>query len=67
MWTVFKFFDRSNKGYITFDSILEALKTNNITVNEQGLKEFFEKNKKSYTKLNYEEFKVLIEKEKLVN
>jgi len=66
LWTVFKFFDISDKGYITFESVLEALKTNNISVNEVGLKDFFEKNIKSSTKLNFDEFKILVEQEHLI-
>jgi Ca2+-binding EF-hand superfamily protein len=66
LWTVFKSFDKTDKGYITSDSIIEVLKTNNITVNEEGLREFFEKNQKTSTRLNFEEFKLLIEKEKLI-
>jgi Ca2+-binding EF-hand superfamily protein len=66
LWTVFKSFDKTDKGYVTSDSIIETLKTNNITVNEVGLREFFEKNQKISTRLNFEEFKLLIEEEKLI-
>jgi len=64
LWTVFKFFDNSGKGYITFESVCEALRTNNIAVNERELKVFFEKHKK--TKLHFENFKSLVKDKDII-
>ena len=59
IWSAFKYFDSENKGYITCDSMINALKQDNLTVNEAGLKSMFDKlNKKK--KVDFEEFKSMI-------
>lgn len=59
IWSAFKYFDPQNKGYITCDSMINALRQNNLTVNEAGLKSMFDKlNKKK--KVNFEEFKTMV-------
>jgi len=64
LWTVFKFFDNNGKGCITFDSVLEALRTNNIAVNEKELKNFFEKHRRK--ELNFENFKCLVKDKEII-
>jgi len=59
IWSAFKYFDGENKGYITCESMINALKQDNLTVNEAGLKSMFDKlNKKK--KVNFEEFKNML-------
>lgn len=50
-----------DKGYITSESMIEALKTNNIPVNESGLVDVFE-NLNINKKLTFEEFKMIFSK-----
>ena len=58
---MFKTFDISDQGFITYDSMLEALRSNNLTVNEKGLKDFFDKQKESKDKVTFNEFKKLVQ------
>jgi calcium-dependent protein kinase len=59
IWSAFKYFDSENKGYITCDSMINALKQDNLTIDETGLKSMFERlNKKK--KVDFEEFKNMI-------
>ena len=57
--SAFRYFDTSNSGYITLDSIIEALKQNNVIVNESGLGQIFDDLKKKGKKINFQEFKEL--------
>ena len=57
--SAFRYFDTSDSGYITLDSIIEALKQNNVIVNESGLGQIFEDLKKKGKKINFQEFKEL--------
>jgi Ca2+-binding EF-hand superfamily protein len=59
LWSAFKYFDVNENGYITSDSVIEALKTNNVAVNESGLTNVFNSLKKANKRLNFEEFKTL--------
>ncbi len=61
LWSAFKYFDINETGFITSESMIEALKTNNIPVNESGLIDVFETLNKN-KKLNFEEFKKIFEK-----
>jgi Ca2+-binding EF-hand superfamily protein len=58
LWSAFKYFDTTNSGYITSDSVIEALKSNNLPANEAGLIGVF--NKREGQKLNFEEFKSIL-------
>lgn len=59
IWAVFKYFESESKGYISCDSMINALKKDSLTVDETGLKSMFDKlNKKK--KVNFEEFKSMI-------
>ena len=57
--SAFRYFDTSDSGYITLDSIIEALKQNNVIVNESGLGQIFDDLKKKGKKINFQEFKEL--------
>ena len=59
IWSAFKYFDSDNKGYITYESMINALKTDNLTIDESSIKSMFEKFNKN-KKFNFEEFKSLI-------
>lgn len=59
LWSAFKYFDTNESGYITSESVIEALKTSNLSVNENGLTKVFNSLKKSNKRLNFEEFKNL--------
>jgi Ca2+-binding EF-hand superfamily protein len=58
LWSAFKYFDTTNSGYITSDSVIEALKSNNLPTNEAGLIEVF--NKRDGQKINFEQFKRIL-------
>jgi Ca2+-binding EF-hand superfamily protein len=60
LWSAFKYFDINDSGYITSESMIEALKTNNIPVNESGLIDVFETLNKN-KKLSFEEFKKIFQ------
>lgn len=59
LWSAFKYFDINDTGYITSDSVIEALKANNVSVDESGLNNVFKSLKKTNKRLNFEEFKKL--------
>jgi Ca2+-binding EF-hand superfamily protein len=59
LWAAFKYFDTQELGYITSESVIDALKNNKVPVNEIGLTSVFNSIKKSSKRLNFEEFKVL--------
>lgn len=58
----FKYFDQEDCGYITAQSLIEALKNNDIPIDESGLFSFFDKYYNLDKKLNFEEFKQLFNK-----
>jgi len=55
----FKYFDQEDCGFITAKSLIEALKNDDIPIDESGLYRFFEKFYNLDKKLNFEEFKHL--------
>jgi len=61
MWSAFKHFSETSKNqYITYESVISALKFQNITVNEQGIKSYFNELKNSGIKMDFEVFKKII-------
>ena len=68
LWTVFNYFkDNTNKNnksifdsedYISFDSLLNAVNSLNLNINEQAIKNNFEQFKGK--KINFEQFKQII-------
>ena len=58
LFSAFKYFDVNDEGYITCDSIINALKGNNVAVDEMGLIDYF--NKRKLKKINFELFKTLV-------
>jgi hypothetical protein len=62
MWSAFKYFSESSKNkYITFESVISALKYQNIIINEQGIKSYFNELKNSGIKMDFEVFKKMIQ------
>ncbi len=59
LWSAFKYFDTNDYGYITSESVIDALKNNSLPVNESGLTSVFNSLNKSNKRLNFEEFKGL--------
>ena len=57
MWSVFKYFDTTDSGYITVDSVILALKESGVVVNEEGLRDTFKELKKNGKSINFKEFK----------
>lgn len=57
LWSAFKYFDTTDCGYITSDSVIEALKGSNLRADEAGLIDVFNSFKKERQKLNFEDFK----------
>ena len=41
LWLAFKYFDTTDSGYITLDSVIDALKESGVVVDEQGLNDPF--------------------------
>ena len=54
LMAAFNFFDINNKGFITVDTIFEALLQNNINVDKIGLEKIFKEKKR---KIDFFEFK----------
>ena len=59
LWSVFKYFDTTDSGYITVDSVILALKESGVVVNEEGLRETFKELKKNGKAINFKEFKAI--------
>lgn len=59
IWSAFKYFDSDNKGYITCNSMINALRKDNLSINETGLVSMFN-NYNNNKKVDFEEFKLLI-------
>ena len=57
LWSVFKYFDTNDSGYITVDSVIDALKESGVVVNEEGLRDTFKELKKNGKSINFNEFK----------
>lgn len=58
LWSVFRYFDPDDSGFITALSIIEALKSNSCQVNEKDMIDVFRSFKSGEnSKMNYEEFK----------
>ena len=54
---MFQYFDRDDTGYITSDSVIEALRQSNLEVNDKGITELFKELKKSGDKFSFDELK----------
>ena len=59
LWLTFKYFDTTDSGFITLDTVIEALKESGVVVDEQGLNETFIGMKKKGEKIGFNEFKSL--------
>ena len=57
LWSVFKYFDTNDTGYITAESVIDALKESGVMVNEEGLRDTFKELKKNGKSINFKEFK----------
>ena len=57
LWSVFQYFDSDDKGYITADSVIDALKARNLNVNEDEMFDFFNKLSNTSTRITFDEFK----------
>jgi hypothetical protein len=59
LWSAFKYFDTTDSGYITLDSVMDALKDSGVIVDEEGLKKTFNELQKKGKKINFNEFKAI--------
>ena len=59
LWSAFKYFDSSDTGYITLDSVKEALKDSGVMIDEEGLHDAFTNLQKKGKKINFNEFKAI--------
>lgn len=59
LWSAFNYFDTTDSGYITLDSVIDALKDSGVVVDEQGLHQTFIELRKQGKKINFEEFKTI--------
>ena len=58
LWSVFQYFDPDDIGYITADSVIEALKGRNLNVNEEGMIDFFNQlERQGKSMITFKEFK----------
>lgn len=57
LWSAFKYFDTTDSGFITLDSVIEALKDSGVIIDEKGLGKTFSELKKKNEKINFDEFK----------
>ena len=60
LWSAFKYFDTTDSGFITLDSVKEALKDSGVIVDEEGLDEIFDELQKKGKKINFNEFKAIV-------
>ena len=59
LWSAFKYFDTTDSGYITLDSVMDALKNSGVIIDEEGLKKAFSELQKKGKKINFNEFKAI--------
>ena len=59
LWSAFKYFDTTDSGYITFDSVMDALKNSGVIIDEEGLTQTFNELQKKGKKINFREFKAI--------
>ena len=59
LWLAFKFFDITDSGFITLDTVIKALEESGVAVNKEGLKEAFIEMEKKDEKIDYNEFRAL--------
>ena len=59
LWSAFKYFDTTDSGYITLDSVMDALKDSGVIIDEEGLKKTFKELQKKEKKINFKEFKAI--------
>ena len=57
LWSAFNYFDTTDSGYITLDSIIDSLKEIGVVVDEEELRKTFKELKKQGKKINFDEFK----------
>ena len=57
LWMTFKYFDTTDSGFITYDSVIDALKESGVVVDEDGLNNTFINLKKKGEKISFNEFK----------
>ena len=57
LWGVFQYFDSDGNGYITAESVIEALKSRNLTINEHELMELFDCLGITEDKIKFNDFK----------
>ena len=59
LWSAFKYFDTTDSGYITFDSVMDALNNSGVIIDEEGLTKTFNELQKKGKKINFREFKAI--------
>ncbi len=59
IWSAFRHFEASN-GYITAESVINTLKSHDLTFDVKGIKTFFDELSKSGKKLDFLEFKKIV-------
>ena len=59
LWSAFKYFDTTDSGYITLDSVMDALKNSGVIIDEEGLTKTFNELQKKGKKINFREFKAI--------
>ena len=59
LWSAFNYFDTTDSGYITLDSVMDALKNSGVIIDEEGLKKAFSELQKKEKKINFNEFKAI--------
>ena len=59
LWSAFKYFDTTDSGVITLDSVIDALKDSGVIIDEEGLKNIFNELQKKGKKINFNEFKAI--------
>ena len=59
LWSAFKYFDTTDSGYITLDSVMDALNNSGVIIDEEGLNNTFNELQKKEKKINFNEFKAI--------
>lgn len=60
LYSAFRYFDTHETGFITFDSVIEALNKSNVLVDVKELKLVFNQFEARKKRIDFEEFKPIV-------
>lgn len=60
LYSAFRYFDTHETGFITFESVLEALNKSNVLVDVEGLRQVFNQFEAKKKGIDFEKFKAIV-------